>query len=110
MSYLIDKEKEDNDMALLQICTGLQSCNTKGDVVELLKEAQQLEVEKYKQRVKQAILKINLNKGEVGVIAEYMNKNNIKRDDITMIDVTNAIQEYLLKELMLGDGGIDGSE
>jgi len=43
LNYLTEKEsKMPLDMALLQLSLGLQTCTTKGDVVELLKDAVEL--------------------------------------------------------------------
>lgn len=46
MTYLTKKEREmPNDMAMLQLVLGLQSCKSKEDAVELLKEAQSLQAD-----------------------------------------------------------------
>lgn len=57
MTYLTEEEKNSYD-ALLQIVIGLQHCKTKRDVVELLKEAQGLAVDEYKQYVREIFNKV----------------------------------------------------
>lgn len=59
MNYLTEEEKKmPNEMRLLQLALGLESCRTRKDAHELLKEAQEIAVEDYKQKVREALDKI----------------------------------------------------
>ena len=56
MSYLTAEEKKmTNEEILLQVVLALQRCDTKGEAVKLLQEIQEIAVNKYKQRVRDAI-------------------------------------------------------
>lgn len=89
MSYLTEEEKKmPNDVRVLQLVLGLQTCKTKKDAGDLIKEAQELAIEDYKKRVKNIIeklrhrtidgkLHLNTSKGELIVANDVLKEIGI---------------------------------